>query len=568
MTEPTPETDQPDITAPDADQAEDTSAESEAPAADVEDTDDTADGEDGEDGHPRAADGESEGASAQARVMPVVMTPMTPMGALSRPVQPSFFDEFWPVKTPAAPRRALLAAVLAALFAASMISLDRPGIGWFIGGAGVAAALVVLAKQAEQRLRLPWLIAALALMAVGAVRASDWLFALCVLTACVTGSLAVAGGKSVRALAFGAAAVAVAALRAVPWVSKGLRALGRAGESTPRIMRSVVIAVVLLVVFGSLLGSADAAFAGLLDGLTPDVDADGLTQWVYLFVLFGLATLGAAFLLANPTSVDAMPATARKRVRLVEWTLPVGVLVVLFGAFVAVQLTVLFGGSEYVLNTADLTYADYARSGFWQLLAVTLLTLVVLGVAARVAPTDTATERRWLRILLGGLAGLTLVIVLSALSRMWTYQETYGFTVLRLLVGFCEIWLGLVYVMVLVAGVRLRADWVPRAVLGTAVALLVGLAVLNPDRFIAERNLERYAQTGTIDEYYLSRLSADAVPALVRLPESMRACTLAGYASTLSGERDSPLEWNLGRAQARAALAGIAPVVCDWGAYR
>lgn len=521
-------------------------------------------------GEGEAEDGQG-AAGAEARVKPVVMAPMKPLqdtGRLNQPIQASLFDEFWPVRTPAAPRRALLVAVLAAVLAASVIGLDRPGIGWLIGGVGMAVAMVVLANETKGRLRLPWLLAAIVLMAVGAVRAADWLFVLCVLTACVAASLAVAGGKSVRALTFGAAAVSVAALRAMPWAVAGLRALGRAGESTPRILRSVFIALVLLVVFGTLLGSADEAFAGLLDGLTPDLDADGIAQWVYLFVLVGLATLGAAFLLANPAKIDAMPSAPRRRVKLVEWTLPVGTLVVLFGAFVAVQLTVLFGGSEYVLTTANLTYANYARSGFWQLLAVTLLTLVVLGVAARVAPTDTAAERQWLRILLGALAGLTLVIVISALFRMWTYQETYGFTVLRLLVGFCEIWLGLVYVMVLVAGLRLRADWVPRAVLGSAMALLIGLAVLNPDRFIAERNLARYAETGKIDEYYLSGLSADAVPALVKLPESMRSCALADHAADLSIHRDRPLDWNLGRAQARAALAGIAPVVCDSGMYR
>ncbi len=565
MTESTPESDRPDATG-EVSEVETEAAEAERDEPELDDRDhfdpDFDDSDDVDD-----SDDEDE----KARVTPVVVAPMTPLppgGRLTQPIQPSFFDEFWPVKTPKAPRRALLAAVLAAVFAAFMINLDRQGIGWLIGAAGVAGALFVIADETKGRLRVPWLLAALALLAVGTIRASDWLFALCVLTACVAGSLAVAGGKSVRALAFGATAVSVAALRATPWAAAGLRAVRRGGESAPRIVWSALIAVVLLVVLGTLLGSADAAFADLLDGLVPDLEAGRITQWVFLFILVGLATLGAAFLLANPAHVDAMPATARKRVRLVEWTLPVGVLVLLFAAFVAVQLTVLFGGSEYVMKTADLTYANYARSGFWQLLAVTLLTLVVLGVAARVAPTDTAAQRQWLRILLGALAGLTLVIVLSALSRMWTYQETYGFTVLRLLVGFCEIWLGLVYVMVLVAGVRLRADWVPRAVLGTAMALLVGLAVLNPDRFIAEQNLERYAETGKIDEFYLARLSADAVPALVNLPAPMRPCALRGYAHELSIHPDGPLEWNLGRAQARAALAGIAPVVCDWSAYR
>jgi len=223
-----------------------------------------------------------------------------------------------------------------------------------------------------------------------------------------------------------------------------------------------------------------------------------------------------------------------------------------------VQATILFGGGDHVLRTAGLTYAEYARSGFWQLLAVTVLTLVVLGVAARKAARETPADRIWLRALLGGLAALALVVVASALSRMWAYEQAYGFTQLRLLVSVCEVWLGVVFVFVLVAGIRLHvhAMWLPRAVVGTAVVALLGIAALNPDRFIAEQNLIRYDRTGNIDLDYLSQLSADAVPVLDRLPEPQRGCVLMDIDADL--DRTGPdewREWNLGRTQARATLA-------------
>ena len=71
------------------------------------------------------------------------------------------------------------------------------------------------------------------------------------------------------------------------------------------------------------------------------------------------------------------PARAPAKVALgrLEWALPLGALVVLFAGFVALQLTTLFGGERHVLETAGLTYAEYARSGFAQLLAVAALTL-------------------------------------------------------------------------------------------------------------------------------------------------------------------------------------------------
>jgi hypothetical protein len=216
-------------------------------------------------------------------------------------------------------------------------------------------------------------------------------------------------------------------------------------------------------------------------------------------------------------------------------------------------------------ETTGLTYAEYARGGFWQLLAVTGLTVIVVGVAAQIAPRSTATDRALLRTLLGLLSALTLVIVASALSRMAAYEQAYGFTRQRLLVTACELWLGGVFLLILVAGIRLRGRWVPQAALAAAVAALLGLAVLNPDAFIAEQNVSRFAGTGRIDVDYLRTLSADAVPALQSLPEPYRSCALSAINDELAGGRpESWFDWNLGRSTARAQLheRPAAPISC------
>ena len=164
----------------------------------------------------------------------------------------------------------------------------------------------------------------------------------------------------------------------------------------------------------------------------------------------------------------------------------------LFAVFVLVQLTVLFGGAGHVLRTAGLTYAQYARGGFWQLLAVTALTLLVIAIAARRAPKATRADRLLVRVLLGTLAALSLVIVASALYRMQVYADAYGATRLRLVVSTVELWLGLLFVLVGVAVVRLRADWLPRLVVGTrgAGAARVGRSQPgSPDRRTERRQV-------------------------------------------------------------------------------
>ena len=232
-----------------------------------------------------------------------------------------------------------------------------------------------------------------------------------------------------------------------------------------------------------------------------------------------------------------------------------GGLVALFVVFVAVQATVLFGGDRHVLETAGLTYSEYARSGFWQLLVVTGLTVIVVGVAARMAPRSTTIDRVLLRTLLGLLSALTLAIVASALLRMADYEQAYGFTRRRLLVTVAELWLGALFLLILVAGIRLRGQWVPQAALAAAVAALLGLAVLNPDAFIAQQNVARFGNTGRIDVYYLRTLSADAVPALQKLSEPYRSCALAPITQRLAGSRpDAWFEWNLDRHTARIQL--------------
>ena len=181
--------------------------------------------------------------------------------------------------------------------------------------------------------------------------------------------------------------------------------------------------------------------------------------------------------------------------------MPIAALDALFVAFVAVQLTVLFGGSRHVLETAGLTYAEYARQGFWQLLLVSALALVVLAFAARTARYESRTDRILVRMLLGILCAMSVVVVVSAVHRMWTYEQAYGFTELRVFVTTVELWLGSIFVLVAIAGVRLRpaARWLPQAVLAAGVIALLSLAVLNPDRFVAERNIDRYHETGRID---------------------------------------------------------------------
>ncbi|WP_024801562.1 DUF4153 domain-containing protein [Nocardia sp. BMG51109] len=392
-----------------------------------------------------------------------------------------------------------------------------------------------------------WAALTVALLSVGTWRASGWLFACCLAAATVTGSLALVGRRSAFGMWFDAFAVPWSALTVPPWLFRAASSRG-GGTRGVRVGVSLAVTVVMLAVFVPLLAGADAVFASLLSAAVPDLDAASAAKGLAAFGIAAGVVAGALYLLAGPPP----PATRQEgadrrglRWRTAEWALPVGTLTVLFAVFVAVQLATLFGGDDYVQRTAGLTYAEHARQGFWQLSAVTILTLAVIAAVLRWAVQDRGTDRNRLRALLGAVAVLTLVIIASALYRMWTYQQAYGFTVLRLLVEVCELWIGLVYVLVLAGLIRLRRRWLPRAVIGTAAVTLLALAVVNPERLIADRNIDRRQAGKNIDTVYLSGLSADLAPAVARLPEPQRAPVLEAIRAHSDGSGWQ--SWNLAR---------------------
>ena len=325
-----------------------------------------------------------------------------------------------------------------------------------------------------------------------------------------------------------------------------------------RIALVVGVTVLLTLVFGGLFAAADPAFAHVVDNLVPSLDGvDIIARTVVLGIVVAFVVEGGYLIRFRPR-LDAMAPAPMKPVPRWEWALPLGVLDALFILFVVVQATVLFGGHTHVLETEGLTYAEYARQGFWQLLWVSGLTMLVLSGVIRVAGRTTAADRRLLRVLVGTLCATSVVVVVSAIHRMWVYQQAYGFSTERLMVITIEVWLGAVFLLVAAAGIRMSAQWLPRAVLVAGVLALLGLAALNPERLIADRNIDRFEQIGALDAEYLSTLSADIDPALHRLPERVRACV-----TTSASGRDPWYLFNLSRSRADRPVDQPDPDFCE-----
>lgn len=464
-------------------------------------------------------------------------------------------------------------ALATGLLAAVVLPGHAPGLNLLLVAVAVAAvAYAAIGKQVPRR-ALGFGGLSLALVVTSVLVAADWVLVVDLLVAVGVGSLAVAGGRTWLEVCLGATAF-IWRMPPIPkWLLRPLaKPLGRSGpRSAAPLARGLVIGGFLLVVFGTLFATADRAFAQLAQelliprwevGLLPLRMMVGGAATLFAGVVASFAPRALGPQVNRPSSSGVAVERPRRKLGRVEWMVALGLLDLLFAAFVIVQVTVLFGGRTHVLTTAGLTYAEYARSGFFQLVAVAVLTLLVLALAIRLAERTGPSDTIVLQVLGGTLCALTLVVLFSALRRLGLYEEVYGFTRLRISVHASILWLVGIFGLVLAGGAVRRFRWLPQTVVAYTGAALLAFTLINPDRVIATKNVERFNETGRIDVGYLAGLSADAVPALAELPEPLRSCALVDLRLELS-EQDSMIAFNRGRDSARETLAQLPPRSTD-----
>ncbi len=449
-----------------------------------------------------------------------------------------------------------------------LVVLGALGVGawaavtWLERNVGLAVSVTLLAAGAlmwwvARHRGHPWAIACAVVAAVLAtttmIRAAAGVVALSVLVAVVVAAAGITLARTPTSIPLSVAAWPLSGLRGLPLLGRTIRATSRYSIVWP-VLRTVGLSLIALALFGGLFASGDAVFGTWADAVIPDIGWDTLVARTFVLTLVAGVALTGAYLALNPPEVaDLALPRGRRAVRAWEWAVPVGIVVALVAGFLVAQATAMWGGHEYLQRTTGLTYAEYVHQGFGQLTAATFLTVVVVALTLRVAARERRTDRVLLRVLLGGLCLLALAVVASALYRMSLYQEAYGYTVLRVFVDGFELWLGLVLLLLLGAGIRLSGRWLARAALGSAAILALGFAAMNPEAWVANRNIDRFEAGRSLDTLYLSRLSADATPVLVdRLPAEVTRC-LFGRRDE-AGLQDDALAWNLGRSRARAAL--------------
>jgi len=278
---------------------------------------------------------------------------------------------------------------------------------------------------------------------------------------------------------------------------------------------------------------------------------------------------GAAALLRVTSVTPPGPVPSRRSpIGAVEAIVVLAGLCLLFAAFTAAQLVALSEGGRHVLATAGLTYAEYARSGFFQLLAVAVFTLAVLLLLR--AATDLAGPRQCATFTAVAevAVALTLVVVAVAVRRLNLYEDAFGLTMLRLYSELFSYWIGAVFLLLgaALAGVGRDRGWLVGGAAAAGLALLLALNVANPEAVVARNQLSGSRQIQRVDARYVARLSDDAIPTVAaRLPglDPVAQDDLRAQLCPVEPNRVAPSRfggwaaWNLGHERAERAVTRI-----------
>lgn len=269
-------------------------------------------------------------------------------------------------------------------------------------------------------------------------------------------------------------------------------------KSAANVLLGIGVSLPLALVIMLLLCDADTQFQRLIGGFFSSfIHADALLPWnLCRMLLMTLALFSCLLGLLRPYQ--------RTKLCLKKLSLPSAVAVivlltfsVIYTVFVFIQCRYLFAGASATLSGG--TYAEYARQGFFQLVAVALITLAVTLPLILLFP-----KQRLIRGLCGYVLLLTLCIVYSAFFRMRLYVQVYGLTRLRVV----TLW-GIVVIFAVIIAVWVKMILPDRRIFAIIAAFTLctwlGLNYINMDACIARYNIGHY-EAGDIEELDLSYL--------------------------------------------------------------
>lgn len=325
----------------------------------------------------------------------------------------------------------------------------------------------------------------------------------------------------------------------------------------------LLIAIPLLFLLGGLLASADVIFQAQLSHLFGWFKFENLFEFMFraTYITIFAYLLAGIFVHSLTRSVDKKKLTPDKPIITpflghIEAFIVLTLINLLFLGFIIIQFRYFFAG-EANITLEGFTYADYARRGFFELVAVALISLGIYYLLSMLTERDGNLEKRafsMLGILLIAQVGTMLI---SAFQRLSLYETAYGFTTLRTITHVFMVWLGALLGAAVWMEITNQFKQLALVLFMILLGFTLTLSVLNVDQFIAQRNVEHAIAQNPLDASYLVRqLSDDGLPILFEywqsedtppdVREGLHAALACRYAIRKSNQTNSSwVEWHI-----------------------
>lgn len=265
------------------------------------------------------------------------------------------------------------------------------------------------------------------------------------------------------------------------------------------VILGLLLSVPLCVVVGILLGAADEQFAAFFS-----ITASDLISWIedHLLVnilLFGVslpvgmyifsAAYSRSYKMRNEGALKKLPATDTRVLpasMCAAFLVPLTLLYFMFTAMQAMRLI----SSSYA-SQSGFSYAEYARAGFFQLCAVTVINLAVIAAVTFFSKREKRETPKLLRAFIIVFSLLTHCLIVTALIKMLMYIDNYGMTPKRVQTSIFMAWLFVMFALLI------AKQFIPKlsvTKLGCCLAALVIalMAFVPVDALIARYNISHY----------------------------------------------------------------------------
>ncbi len=302
----------------------------------------------------------------------------------------------------------------------------------------------------------------------------------------------------------------------------GERAKLQLKDGKKQIVIGLLISLPLLIIIIMLLSSADMVFNYYLGNITEvfkNIDLGEFPSHAILVLLVAFYLFGYVWGFKNKDKAGKL----EFNIEALSWE-AVTIITVLIAlnivylVFTVIQFSYLYGGGNMTLP-ASFTYAEYARRGFFELVAVTFINFIIVISCIKFVKRDNKKLVAIGNILFSALIIFTLNMLYSANFKMNLYESSFGYTYLRVMVHLFMLLLFILCIIVL-AGIWVGKVPIMKSIVVTSIVMYTVVNYLNIDGFIARKNIERFHETGKIDANYLTSLSYEAVPYILELKDT------------------------------------------------